>query len=143
MSTLKRAIELGRRGYPEKACDILRDLTRTNADDICAWLWLAEYSSNDDEVLRAAQRVLELRPTHVRAQEILDTVAPAVSVPLDEVIVAEKPKRRDKFLPQNPHDRWMVGLMVILLLLLVAAVVLIFFGLALSMHEVAFWALSF
>ncbi len=143
MSTLKRAIEIGRRGYPEKACAILRDMVQSNPDDIYAWLWLAEYSPDPEEASRAANRILQMRPTHVRAREILDTIEGPVSFMPGEVIVVDKPKRGEQNVPQNPDDRWMLGLMVLLLLLLVAAIVLVFFGLALGVNEVAFWVLNF
>ncbi len=129
MSTLRRAITLGRTGHQDKACAILRDLVQINPQDIYAWLWLAEFSPDAKEAAEAAYRVLQLRPTQHRAIEILQA--------LDEVpyprqyfrqqqALFGKPKRA--FALPRADDRWTLGLFVFILLLLLFVLTFMAFG---------------
>jgi hypothetical protein len=70
-SQLQEAIQLAKSGQADSAVEILRRLVQTNPDDMIAWLWLAECTTDIDEARFAARKVLEIRPTNARAQKIL------------------------------------------------------------------------
>ncbi len=74
MSQLKRAMSLAQAGQTEKAVAILRQLTEQNPDDMYAWLWLADCTTDTEEARRAAKQVLKVRPTNERAQLILEAL---------------------------------------------------------------------
>jgi hypothetical protein len=77
---LKRAIQLAQHGQAEHAVAILRELIKTNPQDLYAWLWLAECTTDTNEARFAARRVLELRPTQERALRILSELGTAGDV---------------------------------------------------------------
>lgn len=72
MSHLKNAIKLAQSGQSDRAAEILRDLIQANPDDLYAWIWLAECTTDTAEARYAARHVLHIRPTNQRALLILE-----------------------------------------------------------------------
>lgn len=98
MSQLKRAISLAQSGQIERAVEILRILTATNPDDMYAWLWLAECTTDSSEAREAAKQVLAMRPTNQRALLILESLG-------DEDGLSQLKKRRGAKQKRNQPDR--------------------------------------
>ena len=92
MSQLKRAISLAQSGQTDRAVEILRQLTATNPDDMYAWLWLAECTTDSEEARQAAKTVLKMRPTNQRALLILETLGDEAG--LDQLQGRRSPKRK-------------------------------------------------
>jgi thioredoxin-like negative regulator of GroEL len=88
MSTLKQAMRLAREGREDEATTILRELVTRNPNDLYAWLWLAECTTNPIEARDAAQKVLHRRSTHQRAQNILKEAEAVLA--LDEAYFKRK-----------------------------------------------------
>lgn len=95
MSRLKKAINLAKSGQSDRAAEMLRDLVQENSEDIFAWLWLAECTTDTGEARYAAKQVLSLRPTNDRALLILDELGDDDGSPFIPVWLRPKRKRED------------------------------------------------
>ena len=99
MSELKRAISLAQAGHTDRAIEILRTLTENNPDDMYAWLWLAECTTDTEEARQAAKIVLKIRPTNQRALLILETIGDEAG--LTQLLNRRTPKHKN----DQPYDR--------------------------------------
>ena len=64
-----QAIELANEGRREEAVGLLRLIVRRAPSEVAAWKWLAYYTSDPQEALRAVLQVLQLNPHDRWAQE--------------------------------------------------------------------------
>jgi hypothetical protein len=52
-----------------------------NPEDISAWLWLVEVSETDAEKRRCLERILQIDPNHIPAQDALAAIKDRVQAP--------------------------------------------------------------
>lgn len=95
MSRLKKAISLAKSGQADRAAELLRELVQENHEDIYAWLWLAECTTDTGEARYAAKQVLSLRPTNSRALLILEELGEDDGSRFIPVWMRPKRKRED------------------------------------------------
>ncbi|MCI0709279.1 MAG: tetratricopeptide repeat protein [Chloroflexi bacterium] len=95
MSRLKKAISLAKSGQADRAAELLRELVQENHEDIYAWLWLAECTTDTGEARYAAKQVLSLRPTNSRALLILEELGEEDGTRFIPVWMRPKRKRED------------------------------------------------
>jgi hypothetical protein len=103
MSQLKRAIHLAQNGQADHAVVILRELVQVNPQDLYAWLWLAECSTDTNEARFAARQVLNLRPTQDRALRILTELGSEEDSHWRPAWLTAKHKRNET--PAAPNSR--------------------------------------
>jgi hypothetical protein len=86
---LKQAFDLIKAKKKKEAVDILLPILKTDQDNADAWWLLANARDTPDDIREALENVLRLRPTHEKAQQMLDK--------LNQRYPPPKPKRDDEF----------------------------------------------
>lgn len=81
-SQLKEVYQLIKSGKKQQARQILMPILKVEKDNSTAWFLMANAVDKQDQQVKALQKVLNLRPDHQKAQEMLDKLqAPPVSKP--------------------------------------------------------------
>jgi len=81
-SQLKEVYQLIKSGKKQQARQILMPILKVEKDNSTAWFLMANAVDKQEQQVKALQKVLNLRPDHQKAQEMLDKLqAPPVSKP--------------------------------------------------------------
>jgi len=68
---LKQVFQLIKGGQNQQALQILMPIVKTEKDNSTAWFLLAKALDDPSQKVKALQKVLSLRPDHIKAQEML------------------------------------------------------------------------
>jgi hypothetical protein len=91
---LKQAFELIKAKKKKDALDILRPIVKIDPDNADAWWLMANALDSPDDIREALENVLRLRPTHEKAQQMLDKLNqryPPPKLKRDEFVFDDDP----------------------------------------------------